>query len=488
MHTPALHTDKYQLNMMYAHWKNGSHRTRCVFDVYFRELPFHNGFAVFAGLERAITYLSELAFTDEEIAFLRGEEEKYDEAFLKELKEWRFTGNVYAMPEGTLVFPNEPLVRVEGSIFELLLIETALLNMINYQTLIATKAARVRHVAPGDVLLEFGSRRAQEVDAAIWGARATYLAGFDGTSNVRAAQLFDIPCKGTHSHAWVQLFDDEIESFRTFVDALPSQTTLLVDTYNTVKSGLPHAIKIGKELEKQGKELKGIRLDSGDLAYLSKIARRMLDEAGLTETKIFASSDLDEHTILHLKSQGAKIDSWGIGTKLITAFDQPALGAVYKMVAKETAGKWLPTIKISSNPEKVTTPGRKTVYRIIDRETNKASGDLIASVEERVDVSKPLTLFHPVHTYRKKVVSSYVIQELLQPIFLDGKLVYDQPTLAAIRKYHSEQLSQFWEEYLRNLNPAVYPVDMSEHVWQTKQNLLVETREKVRREQEAPEE
>lgn len=478
----ALHTDKYQLNMMYAHWKNGTHLKKCVFDLYFRELPFENGFAVVAGLEQAILYLSNLRFTEEDIRFLREEEEQYDEAFLRALKEWRFTSDVYAMPEGTLAFPNEPLMRVEGPIFEVQLIETALLNMINYQTLIATKAARIRHIAPDDILLEFGSRRAQEPEAAIWGTRAAYLAGFDATSNVKAGQLFGIPCKGTHSHAWVQHFDDELTSFRAFAEALPDQTILLVDTYNTIKSGLPHAIQIGKELKKRGKTLQGIRIDSGDLAYLSKVARKMLDEAGLTETKIFASSDLDEHTILHLKSQGAAIDAWGVGTRLITAYDQPALGAVYKMVAIEDGEGWRPTIKISSNPQKVTTPGRKTVYRVIDRKTQKAHADLIACVEETIDTEKPLVLFHPVHTYRKKIVENYYLEELLQPIFRGGKLVYKRPNLEEVREYHRKQLGQFWEEYLRNLNPQEYPVDLTEKVWQTKQDMLYTIAEKIRKE------
>lgn len=481
MDTLALYTDKYQINMMYAHWKNGTHRDRCVFDLYFRELPFHNGFAVAAGLEQAISYLSDVRFTETDIQFLREEEEQYDEQFLQALREWKFTGDVYAMPEGSIVFPNEPLMRVEGTIFEVQLIETTLLSIFNYQTLIATKAARIRHVAPDDILLEFGSRRAQEPEAAIWGARATYLAGFDATSNVKAAQMFAIPCKGTHSHAWVQHFDDELTSFRTFADALPDQTILLVDTYNTVKSGLPHAIKVGQELKKRGKKLLGIRLDSGDLAYLSKVARQMLDDAGLTDTKIFASSDLDEHTIVHLKSQGAKIDAWGIGTKLITAYDQPALGAVYKVVAKEVNGKWVPTIKVAS-PEKVTTPGIKTVYRIIDNNTKKARADLIACVDETFDTSEPLVLFHPVHTYRKKVVKDYTMVEMLQPIFKKGRLVYALPNLKQIRKYHNEQLSLFWEEYLRILNPEEYAVDMTEYLWRMKQNLLIEISEKIRRE------
>lgn len=478
----SLHTDKYQINMMYAHWKNGTHRNRRAFDLYFRQLPFGNGYAVFAGLERAVHYLENLRFTEEDLEYLASQPENYDPEFLKMLRSFRFTGDVYAVPEGTLVFPNEPLLRLEGSIMELQLVETALLNFIGYQTLVATKAARIRHVAPKDILMEFGSRRAQETDAAVWGARATYLAGFNATSNVRAGQLFGIPTQGTHSHSWVQDFDSELEAFRAFVRSFPNQGILLVDTYDTLRSGLPHAIQVGLELKKEGKRLVGIRLDSGDLAYLSKRARQMLDEAGLTDTLIVASSDLDETTILNLKSQGAKIDSWGIGTKLITAHDQPSLGAVYKMVARYTQGRWVPTLKISSNPEKVTTPGRKTVYRIVDRETGKARGDLITRVDTVIDEDKPLVLFHPVHTFRKKKVTNFRAINLLVPIFREGKRVYELPSLEEIRKYHREQLSLFWEEYLRILNPEEYPVDLSRDLWEEKQDLLKKIYTSIREE------
>ncbi|MGI6127132.1 MAG: nicotinate phosphoribosyltransferase [Planifilum sp.] len=478
----SLHTDKYQINMMYAHWKNGTHRRRRAFDLYFRQLPFGNGYAVFAGLERVIQYLENLRFTEEDIEYLARQPENYAPEFLKMLRSFRFTGDVHAVPEGTLVFPNQPLLRLEGSIMELQLVETALLNFVGYQTLVATKAARIRHVVPEDVLMEFGSRRAQEMDAAVWGARAAYIAGFDATSNVRAGQLFGIPTQGTHSHSWVQDFDSELEAFRAFVRSFPNQGILLVDTYDTLRSGLPHAIQVGLELKREGKRLVGIRLDSGDLAYLSKRARQMLDEAGLTDTLIVASSDLDETTILNLKAQGAKIDSWGIGTKLITAYDQPALGAVYKMVARYERGRWLPTLKISSNPEKVTTPGRKTVYRIVDRKTGKARGDLITQVDTVIDESRPLVLFHPVHTFRKKKVKNFRAINLLLPIFRDGKRVYDPPSLEEIRKYHREQLSLFWEEYLRILNPEEYPVDLSRDLWEEKQNLLKKIYASIREE------
>ncbi|MDR6226110.1 nicotinate phosphoribosyltransferase [Desmospora profundinema] len=478
----ALHTDKYQITMMYAHWKNGSHRERKTFDLYFRKLPFGNGFAVFAGLERAIQYLTSLRFTEEDIRYLAEQEERYDPRFLDLLREFRFTGDVYAMREGRLVFPNEPLLRIEGDVMELQLVETALLNFIGYQTLIATKAARIKTIAPDDTLMEFGTRRAQEAEAAVWGARAAYLAGFHATSNLRAGERFGIPTKGTHSHAWVQDFDSELESFRAFADAFPDQSVLLVDTYDTLKSGVPHAIQVGLELRDKGHKLAGIRLDSGDLAYLSKEARNMLDDAGLTDTAIVASSDLDENTILNLKSQGARIDAWGVGTKLITAYDQPALGAVYKLVAREQNGEWIPSIKISSNPEKVTTPGVKTVYRIIDRDSEKARGDLIVKEGQTVDEDQPLTLFHPVHTYRKKKVRHFRAVNLLEPVLQKGKVVSDIPDLEQLRALHAEERSHFWEEYLRLLNPEEYPVDLSPELWETKQQLVRKIYQTIREE------
>ncbi|TCS96992.1 nicotinate phosphoribosyltransferase [Hazenella coriacea] len=468
----ALHTDKYQITMMYSHWKRGTHLHRRAFDLYFRSLPFGNGYAVFAGLERAIQYLEGLHFTEEDLEYLQSLDESFDPEFLNMLRNFRFRGDVYAMPEGTIVFPNEPLIRLEGNIMELQLIETALLNFIGFQTLIATKAARIRHIAGEDMLMEFGTRRAQEMDAAVWGARATYISGFHSTSNTLAGKMFNIPTSGTHSHSWVQDFDSELEAFRAYAETFPDNAILLVDTYDTLKSGIPNAIKVGLELKQKGKRLIGIRLDSGDLAYLSKKARKMLDEAGLTDTKVVASSDLDEFTILNLKSQGAQIESWGVGTKLITAFDKPALGAVYKMVARHEHDHWVPTLKISSNPEKVTTPGRKNVFRIINNQTGKARADYITKVDEALDENKPLVLFHPVHTFRRKEVTNYTAVPLLKNIFQNGQLVYDVPTLNQIRDYHEEQLKLFWEEYLRTLNPEEYYVNLSEPLWQQKQDLL----------------
>jgi nicotinate phosphoribosyltransferase len=469
----ALHTDKYQINMMYAHWVQGTHKRKAVFDVYFRKLPFGNGFAVFAGLERVVRYLQQLSFKEEEIAYLRTQEEGYPEEFLEELQRFRFNGQLCAVLEGTLVFANEPIIRVEGSIMEAQLIETAVLNFVNYQTLIATKAARIKQVAKDDILLEFGTRRAQEADAAIWGARATYIAGFHATSNVRVGMLFGIPVKGTHSHAWVQIHDSEEEAFRKYAEALPDEVTLLVDTYDTLKSGVPNAIRIAHELESRGKRMSAIRLDSGDLAYLSKQARQMLDDAGLAYVQIVASNDLDENIIFNLKAQGARIDIWGVGTQLITAADQPSLGGVYKLVAREKDGSYEPVIKISGNPEKTTTPGLKEVYRIHNRATGKAKADILMLPHETdIQQGKPIRLFDPMHAYKEEYVTNYEAIPLLEQIFRDGELVYELPHLTDIRSYHEQQLELFWSEYLRKLNPEQYRVHLSTELWDLKMSLI----------------
>ncbi|UUZ95642.1 nicotinate phosphoribosyltransferase [Paenibacillus sp. P25] len=469
----TLHTDKYQINMMYAHWKNGTLNQKSVFEVYFRKPPFGNGYAVFAGLERIVEYVKRLHFGEAELRYLAEQEENYEPAFLKELKDFRFTGNLWSAEEGSLVFPNEPLIRVEGRVFEAQSLETAILNFMNYQTLIATKASRIRQVAPDDILMEFGDRRAQEAEAAVWGARAAYIGGFDATSNLRAGMMFGIPAKGTHAHAWVQDHETEQEAFDRFADALPDQVTPLVDTYDTLRSGVPHAIRTAKRLEQRGKRMQGIRLDSGDLAYLSIQARRMLDEAGLHYVKIVASNDLDENIIFNLKAQGARIDSWGVGTQLITAADQPALGGVYKLVAREQDGTYIPVIKISGNPEKVSTPGIKNVFRIVNRATGKAEADYVAlSDEDDMLKGRKLKLFDPVHPYIFKYVEDYEAVPPLKPVFQDGKLVMEMPTLEAIRAHHRSQLKPLWPEHLRKLNPQVYPVDLSPKAWRLKMDLV----------------
>ncbi|MUT66084.1 nicotinate phosphoribosyltransferase [Paenibacillus sp. NEAU-GSW1] len=469
----TLHTDKYQINMMYAHWKNGTADNGAVFEAYFRKLPFGNGYAVFAGLERILDYIHQLRFGEQELRYLSEQEENYDPAFLERLREFRFNGTLYAMEEGAIVFPNEPLIRVEGTIFEAQLVETAILNFLNYQTLIATKASRIVQVAAGDILLEFGTRRAQEADAAVWGARAAYIAGFHATSNLHAGMLFGIPTKGTHAHAWVQAHDSEEEAFLNYAKAMPEQVTLLIDTYDTLNSGLENAIKTARWLESIGKQMSAIRLDSGDLAYLSKEARKRLDAAGLPYVKIVASNDLDETLIFNLKVQGAKIDTWGVGTQLITAADQPSLGGVYKLTARERDGQWQPVIKLSNNPEKVSTPGRKEPYRIIDRRTGLAEADYIALTEEdNMRRVEPLRLFDPIHPYISRVVSDYEAVPLLVRIIDQGKTVYKLPSLEQIRSFHLEELSRFRPEVQRKLNPELHPVHLSEKLWQLKMDLI----------------
>ncbi|WDH99581.1 nicotinate phosphoribosyltransferase [Paenibacillus urinalis] len=472
----ALHTDKYQINMAEAYWRDNMHERKAVFEVYFRKLPFQNGYAVFAGLERVIRYLKGFSFTESDLAYLR--EEGYEEAYLQYLQGLRFTGTVYSMQEGELVFANEPLMRIEAPLAEAQLVETAILNIVNFQTLIATKASRIKQAAGTDSCVEFGTRRAQEMDAAIWGTRAAYLAGFDATSNVRAGKLFGIPVAGTHAHSMVQAYRDEYMAFRKYGET-HQDCVFLVDTYDTLRSGVPTAIQVAKELGDRI-NFKGIRLDSGDLAYLSKEARRMLDEAGYTEAQIYASNDLDEQTIMNLKSQGARIDVWGVGTKLITAYDQPALGAVYKLIAIEDEnGQMADTIKISSNPEKISTPGRKKVYRIINKTNGKSEGDYIALDHEEPSKEERLHMFHPVHTYIGKFVTEFEAIALYHTIFADGELVYKLPTLQESRDFLNRNLSLLWDEYKRTLNPAEYPVNLSKACWDNKMKRIDEVRQRV---------
>lgn len=472
----ALHTDKYQINMAQAYWQDNIHERKAVFEVYFRKIPFQNGYALFAGLERAIRYLSEFRFTESDLAYLK--EEGYSEDYLAYLETVRFTGTVRSMREGELVFANEPIMRVEAKLAEAQLIETALLNIVNFQTLIATKASRIKQVIGDGISMEFGTRRAQELDAAIWGTRAAYLAGFEATSNVRAGKLFGIPTAGTHAHAMVQAYRDEYTAFRKYAES-HKDCVFLVDTYDTLKSGVPTAIQVAKEFGDRI-HFKGIRLDSGDLAYLSKEARRMLDEAGFPEAKIYASNDLDELTIMNLKAQGARIDVWGVGTKLITAYDQPALGAVYKLISiEDERGDMVDTIKISSNPEKISTPGRKRVYRIINKGNGKSEGDYIALEDEAPQQEERLKMFHPVHTHIAKFVTNFEARELHQVIFEEGKLVYDIPALEEIRQFAAGNLELLWDEYKRLLNPAEYPVDLSQACWDNKMKRIEEVRQKV---------
>ncbi|AMX83520.1 nicotinate phosphoribosyltransferase [Geobacillus subterraneus] len=472
-----LHTDLYQINMVETYWEDGMHERRAVFEVFFRKLPFGNGYAVFAGLERVIQFLQGFRFSDSDIDYLRNEL-GYRDDFLNYLRTLRFTGTVRSMREGEIVFANEPIMRIEAPLAEAQLIETAILNIINFQTLIATKASRIKHILGDEPALEFGSRRAQEMDAALWGARAAYIGGIEATSNVRAGKLFGIPVAGTHAHSMIQAYQDEYVAFHKYARR-HKDCVFLVDTYDTLKSGVPNAIRVAKELGDQINFI-GIRIDSGDLAYLSKEARKMLDEAGFPNAKIFASNDLDEDTILNLKSQGAKIDVWGIGTKLITAYDQPALGAVYKMVAIENeAGEMVDTIKISGNPEKVTTPGLKRVYRIVNKINHKAEGDYIALESENPQQEERLKMFHPVYTFISKFVTNFEARDLHETIFDNGKLVYTSPPLSDIQAYAKKSLRLFWEEYKRTLNPEQYPVDLSQACWDNKMENIRKVKEKL---------
>ena len=474
----ALHTDLYQINMAHAYWADGIHNRKAVFEVYFRKLPFGNGYAIFAGLEKVIDFIQNFQFTDSDIEYLRNEI-GYPEDFLEYLKNLRFTGTIRSMVEGELCFANEPLLMVEAPLVQAQLIETPILNIINFQTLIATKASRIKQVVGEEgVLSEFGSRRAHDFDAAIWGTRAAYIGGFDSTSNVRAGKIFGIPVSGTHAHSFVQAYRDEYTAFHKYAER-HKDCIFLVDTYDTLRSGVPNAIRVAKELGDKINFI-GIRLDSGDLAYLSKKARKMLDEAGFHDAKIIASNNLDEYTIMNLKAQGAKIDIWGVGTKLITAFDQPALGAVYKMAAIENDnGEMVDTIKISSNPEKVSIPGRKKVYRIINTVNNKSEGDYITLWDEDPEKEDPLKMFHPVHTYISKFVTNFKAKELHKDIFVNGKLVYEKPDLKEIQNYAKENLKLLWEEYKRSLNPAEYPVDLSQKCWDNRMKNIEAVKKKI---------
>ncbi|WP_144510129.1 nicotinate phosphoribosyltransferase [Bacillus sp. FJAT-22090] len=474
-----LHTDLYQINMVETYWKDGIHNKKAVFEMYFRKLPFGNGYSLFAGLQRIIEFIESFGFSESDIAYLR-EEGHYSEEYLEYLRNLKFTGTIRSMKEGELVFANEPILQIEAPLAEAQLIETALLNIVNFQTLIATKASRIKHVIEDGTAMEFGTRRAHEFDAAIWGTRAAYIGGLSGTSNVRAGKLFGIPVVGTHAHAMVQAYLDEYVAFTKYASA-HKDCIFLVDTYDTLRSGVPNAIRVAKEFGDKINFI-GIRLDSGDMAYLSKEARKMLDEAGFTNAKISASNDLDEYTIMNLKAQGARIDNWGVGTKLITAYDQPALGAVYKLVSIEAEnGEMVDTIKISANPEKVTTPGRKRIYRIINNVNGHAEGDYIALAHENPQEEDHLKMFHPVHTYISKFVTNFTAKELHIDVIVGGSVVYELPTIQEIQVYANENLKLLWNEYKRTMNPEEYPVDLSQACWDNKMERIHEIKETLRR-------
>ena len=472
----TLHTDLYQINMMKVYFKQNIHNKRAVFEVFFRKNPFNNGYAVFAGLERIISYLNNLTFSQSDLDYLQSL--GYHGEFLDYLRNLKMSLTVRSVQEGDLVFANEPIVQVEGPLAQCQLVETALLNIVNFQTLIATKAARIRSVIEDEPLMEFGTRRAQEMDAAIWGTRAAVIGGANGTSNVRAGKLFDIPVLGTHAHALVQVYGNDYEAFKAYAET-HHNCVFLVDTYDTLRLGVPAAIRVARELGDKIKFL-GVRIDSGDLAYISKKVRQQLDEAGFPDAKIYASNDLDENTILNLKMQKAKIDVWGVGTKLITAYDQPALGAVYKIVAiEDETGELRNTIKLSNNAEKVSTPGKKQVWRITSREKGKSEGDYITYNGLDVNSLEELEMFHPTYTYINKTVKNFDAVPLLVDIFQEGNLVYAQPTLTEIQAYARKEFDKLWDEYKRVLNPQDYPVDLARDIWQDKMDLIDQMRKKA---------
>ena len=478
--TMSLLTDFYELTMMQGYFNAGNDKT-VVFDVFYRINPSGNGFAITAGLEQVIDYIKNLKFSDSDIEYLRSMN-TFSNDFLNYLKDFKFTGDIYAIPEGTIVFPTEPLVRVKAPIMEAQIIEAALLNIINHQSLIATKAARVVWAAGGDPIMEFGLRRAQGPDAGTYGARAAIIGGCAGTSNVLTGKMFGVPILGTHAHSWVMSFPSEIEAFRHYAKTFPDACTFLVDTYDTLRSGVPTAIKVFQEMKDAGIELKnyGIRLDSGDLAYLSKKARKMLDEAGFTDAKITASSDLDEYLIMSLKLQGAKINNWGVGTKLITSDDCPSFGGVYKLAAEsDENGNFIPKIKLSNNPSKVTNPGIKKVLRFYDKATGKVKADLICLDDEVYSEDKKVKLFDHTAVWKKMVLhpGEYSIRELLVPVFINGECVYNSPCVTDIRAYCQKELNTLWDEHRRLANPHNVPVDLSDKLLDLRNKLIEEMSE-----------
>lgn len=475
----TLLTDLYELTMMQGYYKNDENKT-VVFDVFYRENPYHGGYAIAAGLEQVIDYIKNLTFRPDDIEYLRSLN-IFEKSFLEYLSNFKFSGDIYAIPEGTVVFPREPLMKIVAPLPEAQLIEPAILNIINHQSLIATKASRVCYAAQGAGVMEFGLRRAQGPDAGTYGARAAVIAGCVGTSNVLAGKLFDIPVKGTHAHSWIMSFDDEYTAFKRYSELYPDACLLLVDTYDTLRSGVPNAIRVFTEMKEAGIPLKnyGIRLDSGDLAYLSKRARIMLDEAGFTDAIISASNDLDENLITSLYSQGAKITSWGVGTHMITSKGWSSFGGVYKLAAvMEKDGTFTPKIKLSENTEKVTNPGNKKIYRIYNKETGKIKADLITLDDEVFSEDEDLRLFDSLETWKHITLpaGSYTLRELLVPIFKQGECVYESPKVMEIQKICKEELETLWDETRRLINPHIVPVDLSDKLYKTKIELLNKSR------------
>ncbi len=470
-------TDLYELTMMQGYFLTNTHEKEAVFDLFFRKNPLKNGYSIACGLELALDYIKSLKFTEEDIEYLKTLN-IFREEFLQYLRDFKFTGEVYGVPEGTVVFPNEPLLRIKAPIIQGQLIESALLNIINHQSLIATKASRVVTAANGDTVLEFGLRRAQGPDASIYGSRAAIIGGCMATSNVIAGQMFDIPVSGTHAHSWIMSFSDEYEAFKAYSNIYRERCFLLVDTYNTLKSGLPNSIKIFKELKEENRlpKLYGIRLDSGDLAYLSIRAREMLDEAGFHDAIISASSDLDEYLIGDLKSQGAQITMWGVGTNLITSKDCPAFGGVYKISAEIDGDSITPKIKLSENPIKITNPGVKMIWRLYDKATKKMKADLITLDHEIIDDTKDLTIFDPNATWKKMTLKggNFIATKILIPLIKDGVQIYEPPTTMEVKKYAKEQMDTLWSQHKRLNYPQIMPVDLSQELYDMKVNMINE--------------
>ena len=472
----TLLTDLYELTMMQGYLQHKDQNETVIFDAFYRANPGEGGYSVAAGLEQVIQYIKELHFSEEDIEYLAGLG-IFGRDFLDYLKDFKFTGDIYAIPEGSVIFPREPLIKVIAPIMQAQLIETAILNIINHQSLIATKAARVCYAARGDGIMEFGLRRAQGPDAGTYGARAAVIGGCIGTSNVLCGRLFDVPVKGTHAHSWIMSFPDEYTAFKTYAEMYPSACILLVDTYDTLKSGVPNAIRVFKEMREAGVPLTfyGIRLDSGDLAYLSKKARKMLDAAGFPDAVISASNDLDEFLIDSLKVQGATITSWGVGTNLITSKDCPSFGGVYKLAAiMDKDGHFIPKIKLSENSEKVTNPGNKTIYRIYEKESGKIKADLICLADETFDENEPLLLFDPLEPWKKTKLSggSYTMREIMIPVFRNGECCYESPKVMDIREYCRKELDTLWDETRRLVNPHKVYVDLSKKLYDMKIELL----------------
>lgn len=471
----TMMTDLYELTMMQGYFLKGNNDT-VVFDMFYRTNPSGSAYAITCGLSQVIDYIKNLSFSYDDIDYLRSLH-IFQEDFLSYLAGFHFSGDIYAIPEGTVVFPKEPLIKVIAPIMEAQLVETAILNIVNHQSLIATKASRVDYAAGGGVM-EFGLRRAQGPDAGTLGARAAVIGGCTGTSNVLAGELFGIPVQGTHAHAWIMSFSDEYTAFKTYADMYPDACILLVDTYDTLKSGVPNAIRVFKEMREKDihPKLYGIRLDSGDLAYLSKKARTMLDKAGFTDAIISASSDLDEYLIDSLRTQGAAITSWGVGTNLITSADNPAFGGVYKLAAikKPDDTEFKAKIKISENPEKITNPGNKTIFRIYDNETRKIKADLICLVGEHYNISEDLRIFDPISTWKKSTIpgGTYHMRELLVPVFLNGQCVYESPDTMSIKAICQQELNTLWDENRRLMNPQTVYVDLSQPLFDLKHRLL----------------